>query len=96
MLIPELIILNHDMAKNFIDKWEVTKTVNRNGTDYEVLQYQRESDVNLYHMRGGARHFGISYEYSGDVWYIYANHYQYFVQNGDKITFVYTVYRPIA
>jgi len=96
LFIPELSILNHQISKNLIDEWEVTKTVNRNGTDYDVLQYQRESAVNMYHMRGGAKHFGISYEYAPEVWYIYANYYQYLVQKGDTITFVYTVYRPIA
>jgi len=96
LFLPNLVALNHEMASNLIDKWPVTKTVNRNGTDYEVLQYQRHSDVSMYNMRGGSNHYGIGYEYSSDVWYIYANYYQYFVEKGDRITFTYTVYRAIA
>jgi len=96
LYIPDLGTLKHENSQNFINEWPVTNTVTRNGTDYEVLQYTRDSDVNIYNIRGGSIHYGLKYIHSPDVWYVYANYYQYFVEKGDKITFVYTAFRPLV
>jgi len=94
--VNNLTILNHDIGKNLIDEWPVTKVITRNGQDYEVLQYENSKYVMVNIFSGGASHYGIKYSYSDEVWIIYANYWMYKVHEGDTITFVYTLFRPLA
>jgi len=93
----EIGILKHEVAENMIDNWNVTKTINRNGTDYEIHQYERvkESgrDGNIW---GGAKHYGIQIPNNNNVWLVYANYWMYLPSKGDTITYVYSVFRPVS
>ncbi len=89
-------ILNHAIGKNLIDEWPVTKVITRNGQDYEVLQYEKSKSVKFKHYSGGANHYGIKYPYVEKMWIIYANYWQYRVNEGDTVTFVYTLFRPLT
>jgi len=94
--IPEISVLNHEIGQNFVNSWPVTKVVNRDGQDVEVLQYELVKEVKVGTIYGGANHYGIKLEPANDVHKVYANYWQYIVEKGDTVTFVYTVYRPIA
>ena len=94
--IPELKIVNHTISTSLIDEWPITKIVKRDGQDYEVHQYNTTSEYRIHTLRGGALHYGIPYEPNESVWRVYANYWQYLVNPGDTITFVYTAFRPVA
>ncbi len=94
--INNLIILNHTIGNNLIDKWPVTKVITRSGQDFEVLQHKKSKSVKVDLYTGGASHFGFIYPYAEQVWIIYANYWQYRVHEGDTVTFVYTVFRPLT
>ncbi len=94
--IDKLTILNHTIGKNLIDEWPVTKVITRNGQDYEVLQHEISKSVKVNLYTGGATHYGIKYPYVEKVWIIYINYWQYKIHEGDTITFVYTLFRPLA
>jgi len=94
---PEITILNHKIAENMIDDWDVAKIISRNGTDYEVHQYERVKEVgrdgNIW---GGAKHYGIHIPNNKDIWLLHANYWMYLPSKGDTITFVYSVFRPVS
>jgi len=94
--VNNMIILNHTIGKNLIDEWPVTKVITRSGQDYEVLQYEKSKSVMVDLYSGGAAHYGIKYPYAEKVWIIYANYWQYRVHEGDTVTFVYTLFRPLT
>jgi tetratricopeptide (TPR) repeat protein len=94
--IVNLKILNHTIGKNLIEEWPVTKVITRNGQDYEVLQYEKSKSVKVNIYSGGASHYGIKYPYAEETWKMYANYWQYRIHEGDTVTFVYTVFRPLA
>jgi len=93
--INNLTILNHTIGKNLIDEWPVTKVITRNGQDFEVLQHEKRKSVKVDLYSGGAAHYGIKYPYS-EVWIVYANYWMYRVHEGDTVTFVYTLFRPLT
>ena len=93
--VPNLRIMNHTIGQEFLDEWDVIGTEKRDGKDYQVLKYERELDVKRKFVYGGAAHYGISYPFERDIWKLYANYYSYYVDEGDLITFAYTVYRPV-
>jgi len=82
--------------QDLIDEWPVTKVITRNGQDYEVLQHEISKSVKVNLYTGGATHYGIKYPYAEKVWIIYVNYWQYKIHEGDTITFVYTLFRPLA
>jgi len=94
--IDKMTILNHTIGKNLIDEWPVTKVITRGGQDYEVLQYEKSKSVKVNLYSGGAEHYGIKYPYAENAWVIYANYWQYRVHEGDTVTFVYTLFRPLT
>ena len=94
-VVPKLSIMNHTISQEFLDEWDVIGTEKRDGIDYEVLKYERELDVERKFIYGGASHYGVSYPFERDIWKLYANYYSYYVDEGDFITFTYTVYRAV-
>jgi len=94
--ITKLTLLNHEIGKNMIEKWPVTQVITRNNTQYEVLQHELSVHVNMQYVFGGASHYGILYPYEPDSWILYGNYWQYYVNKGDQVTFVYTTFRPLA
>jgi len=94
--IPEITVLNHEIGNDFVNGWPVKKIVTRNGQEFEVLQHELVKEVKVDTIYGGADHYGIKLASSKDVNKVYANYWQYIVQEGDTVNFVYTVYRPIA
>jgi len=96
LMINKIKILNHTIGKNLIDEWPVTKVITRNGQDYEVLQYEISKSVKVNKFSGGAEHYGIKYPYIEKVWILHSSYWQYRAHEGDTITFVYTLFRPLA
>lgn len=94
--VENLAILNHTLGTNLIDSWPSTQEIIRNGNQYEVRQFEQNSTVNLQYVWGGASHYGIMYPYESDSWLLRGNYWQYYVDKGDTVTFVYTVFRPLA
>jgi len=94
--VESLAVLNHTLGTNLIDGWPITQEMTRNGNQYEVRQYAQNSTVNLQYVWGGATHYGIKYPYEPDSWLLRGNYWQYYVDKGDLVTFVYTVFRPLA
>jgi len=93
--VPQLKLLNHTIGHDFLDEWEVAGIEQRNGQDYQVLKYERSLDVKTPWINGGAEHFGISYKFERDLWKLYANYWEYYVDKGDTVTFSYTVFRLV-
>lgn len=94
--VTNLSLLNHEIGTNLIDSWPVTQEILRNNTQFEVRQFNQTVDVNLQYVFGGASHYGILYPYESDSWIVYGNYWQYYVNKGDSVTFVYTLFRPLA
>ena len=94
--VENLNVLNHTLGTNVIDGWPVTQEISRNGNQYEVRQYSQNATVNLQYVWGGATHYGIKYPYETDSWLVRGNYWQYYVDKGDLVTFVYTAFRPLA
>jgi len=89
-------ILNHITAENMVDQWSITQTVIRNGTEYDVHEYQRIREVSRDgNVWGGAKHYGIHIPNHGDIWMIYASYWMFLPSKGDTITYTYTVFRPV-
>lgn len=96
ILVENLYVLNHTLGISLLDNWPVTQQVTRNENQFEVLQYEQNSTVNLQYVWGGASHYGFRYPYEPDSWLLRGNFWQYYVDKGDLVTFVYTVFRPLA
>ena len=90
--IPDLVILNHDIARNLIDDWSVIKVVTKDSKQFEMRQFEVAQTVQINNVYGGQ--FGIKYPYS-EQWLIRGNFWQYPVQTGDMVTHIYTVFRSI-
>jgi len=96
MVIPHLLILNHDLVENMVNDWPVSKIVTRNGTDYEVHQFTRVRDVGYNGgIWGGATHYGIHPPFGTELWLVYTNYWMFFPSKGDTISYIYTVFTPI-
>lgn len=93
--VNSLRLLNHTLAENIVNEWPVTQVITRNGQNYEVLQNHISSEVHLPKYNGGAVHFGIRNPHYDKVWDLYANYWMYQVDKGDRVDFVYTVFRPV-
>ena len=91
--INKVFILDHPLAENIINEWNVTKTINRNGTNYEVRQYEtsRTEAIKIFH--GGVSNYGIELHkksmISVDYWF-------YLVDEGDISRSVITAFTPIV
>ena len=92
---PKIELLKHDISDILLDEWNVVGTKIINGTDFEILQFERSANVNAIQMYGGAKHYGISYQFHRDLWKLYSNYWFYNVDKGDTVTFTYTVFRQI-
>jgi len=93
--VPYLRIINHTLGEELLDEWEIIGTENRNGIDYEVLQFETNLKVERKFIYGGASHYGITYPFERDIWKLYANYWTYTVDKGDTVTFTYTVFRSL-
>jgi len=94
--VENLVLLNHTLGTNLIDGWPTTQEMTRNGNQFEVRQFEQNATANFQYIWGGARHYGIMYPYESDSWLLRGNYWQYYVDKGDTVTFVYTVFRPLA
>ena len=86
--------LDTPLATNLIDQWNVTKVINRNGTDYKVHQYEKVSYPTRKDFDGGASDFGIVLPSNIEI--IRADYWFYEVDNGDTVNSVITVFRPVS
>lgn len=94
--IPHIGILNHEIAFDMVEDWPVTKIVSRNGTDYEMHQFERIKNVGYRGgVWGGASHYGLHPPFGTNIWLVYANYWMYLPERGDQITFVYTIFLPV-
>jgi len=95
MRAPNMKVLDHQISQNMLDEWKVIGTENKNGTEFQIIQFERTVDVNSRQMVGGASQYGISYPFNRDIWHLYVSYWLYYVDKGDTITFTYTVFRDI-
>lgn len=95
MRAPTMKVLNHEISGKMFDEWKVIGTENKNGTEFQIIQFERTVDVNSRHMEGGAKLYGISYPFNRDIWHLYVNYWLYYVDKGDTVTFTYTVFRAV-
>jgi len=96
MLIPQVGMLNHDEVKKMVEEWPIVKTITKDGTDYEVHQFERIKAVKtLNHVWGGATHYGINLPNLPNLWLIYANYWMFIPTNGDIITYTYSIFTPV-
>jgi len=94
--IPKIAMLKHEMVTDMVKDWPVTKIVTRNGTDYEVHQFERNRIVGYSGgVWGGANHFGIHPPFGTNVWLFYANYWMFLPEKGDTINYVYTIFVPV-
>ncbi len=95
--IPKIGILRHEIADNLIEDWPITKIVTRNGTDYEVHEFERKRIVGYDGgVWGGASHYGIRPPFGTNIWLVSANYWMFLPEKGDTITYTYTVFTPVV
>lgn len=94
--VTNLKLLNHEIGTNLIDEWPMIEEINRDGNQYVVRQSEKNIDVQLQYVFGGASHYGIMYPYEDGTWLLYGNYWQYYVDKGDTVTFVYTAFIPLV
>ena len=90
--INKLKYLDHPIVENMINDWNVTKTVNRNGTDYEVRQTEKVKNESLRTFHGGATHFKMELHKEA---ILRADHWFYEVDAGETVSLVFTYFSPI-
>jgi len=88
---PYLLVLDHEIAQNFTDSWTVIREISFEGTNYEVIQkiltFEIESGTFIATMRISDRQDKIEL--------IMAPTWGFPIHPGDKITKLYTIFRPI-
>ena len=93
LLTPNLKILDHDIAKEEIDKWEVIDTISRNGQNFKVLQREYSFTVpsdEIQHINK----LSLSVP-EGKTSLIFGIHNGILLQKYDLVTLVFTIVRPI-
>ena len=85
--------LDHELFQNIVNEWNVTKIVNRNGTDYEVRQHEILRNELFRTFHGGAGDYGLTLH---DESLISADNWFYEVDSGDTFSLVFTVFNPIS
>jgi tetratricopeptide (TPR) repeat protein len=93
--VRNLTYLDHKIVDDMINKWPVVKTINRDGKDYEVHQLVEEFHEDNRYLRGGSTHYGIYFPGLEGISLIKATYWQYQVEQGDTVTLIRTVFRPI-
>jgi len=91
--VNEIMYLNHEIMENMINEWNVTKIINRNGTDYEVRQYEIVNDQGFKTVHGGVSSYGLKLH---DVMLLIADYWFYLVGEGDTVRSVVTVFTPVV
>ena len=89
---PYIAVLNHQIGIDFVNSWDVTQEISLDDAKYQVLQraytyeYQQETVFagNL-----------IYYDVDPSLRLIYSPNWGFPVLNGDIMTVVYTLYKPI-
>ena len=96
--IDELFGLNNEIIDDMIDEWSVRKIINRDGIDYEVRQNVQEIHANNRFMYGGAQFYGIYFPKNDDspAILLHTSYWQFFVERGDTVTLVQTVFKPVV
>ena len=88
-------IFDHEIAQQFINNWNFTKKITRDGIDYEVLQHERIRDEPIRTYHGGASHYGIyALPDFRELALISADYWFFEVDKGDTSTIVITAFRP--
>lgn len=85
--------LDHELFQNMVNEWNVTKIVNRNGTDYEVRQHEIIRNELFRTFHGGAGDYGLVLH--GES-LIRADNWFYEVDSGDTYSLVFTIFDPIS
>jgi len=86
-----LALLNNPLAENAINELPITKKINRNGQDYQVLQI-RSAFVEPQDDTPGRT--GITFGNTG-VMFLFAFHYQFVIEEGDLLVYTITIFRPV-
>ncbi len=90
--------IDHQIVNEMIDDWNLIKTINRDGIEYEVRQHEKiikEGSSISYH--GGATHYGLNLipdERKTSL--IRADYWFYQTEKGDTISTVITAFRPVV
>ncbi len=87
--------LDHKIVQDMIDQWPVIKTINRDGKEYEVHQITETFSAPGRYLWGGSSHFGIYYPNVDVLSLIQVSYWQYQVTQGDTVTLIHTVFRPV-
>jgi len=88
---PYLLVLDHEIAQNFTDSWPVVREISFEGTNYEVIQ-------RLYNGELGDLTFVASLRINDPrdvIQMITSPSWGFPIHLGDKITKLYTIFRPI-
>jgi len=94
--INEVQILNHDLAKNMINDWNLTKKIKRDGTDFQVFQHERIVDETHRTYHGGSTYYGTYLsQNTREVSLIRADYWFYQVDEGDQTSIVITAFQPV-
>src|SRR3990172_2178894 len=91
--INKFTVLDHELFENMVNQWNVTKIINRNGTDYEVHQYETVKDEFFRTFHGGVSSYGLKLHKEdlvrSDYWF-------YEVDAGDTIRSVFNIFTPVT
>ena len=91
--INKFTVLDHELFENMVNQWNVTKIINRNGTDYEVRQYETVKDEFFRTFHGGVSSYGLKLHKEdlvrSDYWF-------YEVDAGDTIRSVFNIFTPVT
>ncbi len=88
--------MDHKIVNEIIDEWPVIQIVNRDGKNYEVLQVKEDSPITGRYLHGGAHYYGIYFpDIRSDFSIIHATYWQFQLEEGDTVTLIRTVFRPI-
>jgi len=85
-------VLNHELAINFLNEWDVTEKISLNGTDFEVLQRAYHSDNSK--LEGVFSSLYIEH-IEEQLYMVRAPSWGIPLHPGDQVTHLYTIFKKI-
>jgi len=87
----EVFVLDHEVAKNLVNTWDVKKIISRGEQQFEKRQLEIEEIITRNTVRGRT---GILFPQHHTM-LIYGTHWGYPIEDGDHLTVLYTIVKPI-
>ena len=86
-------VLNHTFAQNFVDHWPTKGVITRDGKTFEIIQFNATETIPSDTVYGQTR---VIHRENPSAAVVFYSNWGYPLEKGDRVTAVYTIFKPLA